>query len=277
MNDVQKCILSIFKEVAKVCEENNIPYYAIGGTCIGAIRHNGFIPWDDDLDIAIPIEFYDRFLDLAKNNLPKEYYVITPSDNHHYHTLWAKVCDNRTTFIEESEFDYLDSYKGVFVDIMPISGVPSSRLLRLFFRHWLLFLDRSNRILRFGNSSNKKIRYTKYLPYTLLSHFVPFHFFSDLFYKELKKHLFYESKMTGYVWYTCWLKRLVFPSDWFRKGVLVQFEDTTINCPSEYKKYLQFQFGDYMTLPPIDKRQIHSGIVDLTIPYYKYTKKDVAL
>lgn len=275
MNDVQKCILSIFKEVVKVCDNNNISYYAIGGTCIGAIRHKGFIPWDDDLDIAIPIEQYVFFLECAKKELPVGYCVKMPSDTQHYQSLWAKVCDNRTTFIEESEYNYPDSYKGVFVDIMPISGVPNSKITRSLFCSWLFFLDRSNHILRFCCSSNEKKRKLKYFPYFILTHLVSFHFFSDLFDKELRRHPFYESQMTGYVWYTCWLKRLVFPTNWFGEGVIIQFEDTTIKCPSEYKRYLQFQFGEYMTPPPIGERQTHSGIVDLQTPFGKYARSGI--
>ena len=84
MNDLQKKILDIFKAVAKICKDHDITYYAIGGTAIGAVRHQGFIPWDDDLDIAIPIEQYDRFIEIARRELPEGLTVMTPVDIEHY-------------------------------------------------------------------------------------------------------------------------------------------------------------------------------------------------
>lgn len=273
MTDIQKVILTIFNEVSKICKSNDIPYYAIGGTCIGAIRHKGFIPWDDDLDIAIPIEYYDKFLNCAKEQLPKDYYVLSPSDAKHIHSLWTKVCDRRTTFIEETEYAYPDSYKGVFVDIMPISGLPETKICRKTFCSLLKFLDRSNNILRFCKDAPLKKRYSMYLPFLILSYILPFDFFSKLFYKIIRQRPFFKSSYTGYVWYTCWLKRLIFPTGWFKVNVEMPFEDTVISCPKNYHEYLTFQFGDYMTPPPVEKRMTHNGLVDIQKPYQEYFGK----
>lgn len=111
MTDTQKVILSIFKEIKQICERHNIKYYAIGGTCIGAVRHKGFIPWDDDIDIAIPIEQYFIFLDYARKELPDYLYVLSPKDTVHYPNGFSKICDNRTMFIMRSSLKYPDSYK----------------------------------------------------------------------------------------------------------------------------------------------------------------------
>ena len=112
MTETQKVILSIFKEISGICARHNIPYFAIGGTCIGAVRHQGFIPWDDDLDIAVPIEHFDFLLDCLRKEIPSDLYVIDSHDHMHYHYVWAKVCDKNTTFIEKSEYRYKDAYKG---------------------------------------------------------------------------------------------------------------------------------------------------------------------
>ena len=125
MNDLQKKILDIFKTVSQLCKKNNIDYYAIGGTCIGAIRHRGFIPWDDDLDIAIPIEQFDRFKSIMNTQLPDNLYLYDCESKKEYRQLFCKVCDKSTTFIEETEKEYPDVYKGVYIDIMPLSGVPA--------------------------------------------------------------------------------------------------------------------------------------------------------
>ena len=275
MNNIQKCILSIFKEVSQICSNNKIPYYAIGGTCLGAVRHKGFIPWDDDLDIAIPIEYYDSFLRSIRKSLSAKYYILTPSDSQHYHSLWVKVCDSRTAFIEKSEYKYPDSYKGVFIDIMPISGIPKTRLRRKIFCLLLIFLDRSNNILRFCRDAKKSKRYTIYLPYLILSYIIPYNFFSNVYYKLLKTQPLYDSIITGYVWYTCWLNRLIFPTSWFKNAIDIPFENTTISCPKEYHDYLTLQFGDYMTPPPVNKRQTHSGIINLNKSFIDYQRSGI--
>jgi len=277
MTDVQKVILSIFENVTRICSTHNIPYYAIGGTCIGAVRHHGFIPWDDDLDIAIPIEFYDDFIKIAKKELPFEYEVLTPDSYQHYNALWAKVCDKRTTFIENNEYSYRDSYKGVFVDVMPISGIPDSKIGSFLFCKRLQYLDRFNHILRFSPLAPRSKRYSKYLPFIILSKILPFKFFSNIFIRLLQQYPFYKSSQTGYVWYTCWLDRLKFPTTWFGEGFEMPFETSPIKCPKKFHEYLTFQFGDYMTLPPENKRQVHMGFVDLNTPYTEYQKKGLDL
>ena len=127
MTELQTKILDIYKKVSVICIRNNIDFFAIGGTCIGAIRHRGFIPWDDDLDIAVPIEQYDKFKECMREELPTNLYLYDCDTVKEYRQLFCKVCDRNTTFIEETEKPYKKAYKGVFVDIMPISGVPSNK------------------------------------------------------------------------------------------------------------------------------------------------------
>ena len=103
MTDLQKRILDIFREVRDILDRNGITYFAIGGTCIGAVRHGGFIPWDDDLDIAVPIEQFGRMLDLLKAELPPHLELYTGAERKHYRYIFVKVTDNRTTFIEKTE------------------------------------------------------------------------------------------------------------------------------------------------------------------------------
>ena len=81
MTEIQKKILDIFHQISQICDKEKIEYYAIGGTCIGAVRDKGFVPWDDDMDIAIPIEQFDKFIDIAKQKLPPKYEVLTYKDS----------------------------------------------------------------------------------------------------------------------------------------------------------------------------------------------------
>ena len=270
MNEVQRIILSIFDEVSSICNENHIPYYAIGGTCIGAIRHKGFIPWDDDLDIAVPIEYYDKLLSLLSKDLHEPLYVYSSKEVKHYKYIWAKVCNRETSFIEKVDYPYKDAYKGIFVDIMPISGVPRSPFLRFIFRTKLKILHSLNKIVRFESSvGGRKSKIISIISKTLLRLY-PFYHFSESYFKLINRYPIYKSDFTGYVWSAQSIDRLVFPTSFFGEGIEMQFEDTKIHMPSEYHSYLSFQFGNYLELPPVEKRAIHDGIVDTDKSFVYY-------
>ena len=130
MNSVQVKILSIFESVDSICKKNNIRYYAIGGTCLGAVRHNGFIPWDDDLDIAMPREDYDKFIQIAEHELPSNLRLFGVDNIEHYECLFIKVHDINTTLIHRDYKDYVERYAGVYIDIMPLDGIAENKLLR---------------------------------------------------------------------------------------------------------------------------------------------------
>lgn len=274
MNALQKVILSIYKTVAELCDKNNIDYYAIGGTCIGAVRHQGFIPWDDDLDIAIPIEQFDKFKHIMKTQLPENLYLYSCEDVKEYRQLFCKVCDKNTTFIEETEKDYSNAYKGVYIDIMPMSGVPESdKQQNLFIRKLSLYYS-LNYINRYPFHEMSTIK-TKVI--WLLLHMLRismlFNRYSEKSYNLMKKYPFSDAQLTGYVW-SYRLRSLIFPKELFSVCVEMPFEDTTMRCPSGYDKYLTQQFGDYMKLPPEEQRiQHHPFVVDLEHGYKEYIEK----
>ena len=273
MNDIQNRILDIFKEVSLICEKHKIPYYAIGGTCIGAVRHNGFIPWDDDIDIAIPIDFFYDFIEIAKNELPDFLDIYNAKNHPHNTSIHIKIVDNRTTFIENHEKMYPDSYKGVFVDIMPISGIPTGRLKRKVFYLFLKTLIKLNYIHRIKTRKDGSVNSAvKNMIHYILKP-LPHSFFYDNFYCILKKNSFNKAQLTGYTWQDN-VDKLTFPKKWFRDSVKLKFEDTYMKCPIDYDKYLSKQFGDYKKLPAIkDRISGHSGIIDLNVSYKEYIKK----
>lgn len=269
MSDIQIVILEIYKVIRQICKKHNIPFYAVGGTCIGAVRHQGFIPWDDDLDIAIPIEYYDHLCEYLKQELPDYYELRTCKDVKHTAYIFAKVVDKRTTYIERTEFNTTDAYKGVFIDIMPMSGIPASVPGRWLFHHRLVALSTLNGYLRWETGENNSC--VKKLLHGVLSmlHKDNFSYYSDKWMKMLRKHPFYQAKVTGYTWFsTMKRKKLTYPTEWFITTVTVPFEDTDMDCPQNYDAYLTKQFGNYMQLPPKEKQvSNHYGVYDLHTPY----------
>ena len=120
MNDVQKEILKIYKVVKNLCEKNHIRFYAIGGTAIGAVRHNGFIPWDDDMDLGIHIDDYEKFKKICAKSLPKNLKFLE------LNFIGGKIHNIDTTFIEAQGMMDPKLCYGVFLDVFPIIGAPSS-------------------------------------------------------------------------------------------------------------------------------------------------------
>lgn len=271
MNEIQHVILNIYKEVSKLCFTYNIEHFAIGGTCIGAIRHSGFIPWDDDLDIAVPIEQWDKFINIMKSYLPAHLKLFTSSDSIHNNMFFAKIYDCNTTFIDKNIYmnKYYDAFTGIYIDIMPICGLPDKNSTTFFKR--LLWLSSLNDVRRFRlnkqlSIKRKLMRAISY-PTNLI---IPFWFYSELFMRELKRYPLYTSKRTSYVWSRN-AQHLIFDSAWFKTSILVSFEDTEIPCPIGYNSYLEMQFGEYMQLPPINERvSHHHGLVNTAKPFQEY-------
>lgn len=268
MNALQKKILEIFKIVQRILDKNKIDYYAIGGTCIGAVRHSGFIPWDDDLDIAVPIEKFDFMLKILKQELPIEFKVYTCNEIRNYRYIFAKIIDTRTTFIEKTEFQYPEAYKGVFIDIMPLGGIVKSK--QFYIKQKIYFLlNMKKRIFEKAHTSLLKKVFSKFI-YLLP---VRYTYFSDKYMEFLRRYSVDGSDYVGYVWSRN-VKRLTFPKDWFISSIELPFEDISIKCPVEYDAYLKQQFGDYMKLPAISEREPHhAALIRLDTTYMKYQEE----
>ena len=126
--DIRPLQLRILKNllaIDKVCKEHNLRYYIMAGTMLGAVRHKGFIPWDDDLDIGMPRADYDLLMTNAKEWLPEPYEAVCAENDKEYPLPFAKIQDADTTLIERMHLKYLG---GVYIDVFPLDGVPTGRM-----------------------------------------------------------------------------------------------------------------------------------------------------
>lgn len=271
LEDIQKKILEIFKAISKICENNDLRYYAIGGTCLGAVRHKGFIPWDDDLDIAMPLQDFLKFKKIAETQLPSHLKIMDCNQAIHFNSIFMKVHDETTAFIEDFFMQYRDCYFGIYVDIMPLTGIPEEGPNLQRFLHVKKMYGRLNNLRRFPLSERKTIKSKLiWLLFSPLRIVFPFNYFTQKWYDFIASFDFDTSNYTGYVWSEN-LPKLIFDKKAFEDYVYLDFEDTKIRCPQGWDEYLTIQFGDYMQLPTQEEQVCkHPAIIDLHQSYREY-------
>lgn len=276
IKEIQKKILEIFIEIDKVCTANNLRYYAIGGTCLGAVRHQGFIPWDDDMDIAMPREDYERFKKTASKQLPSHLKIYDAADGGHFSCKFMKVHNIRTTFIEKGMLEYPDRYSGVYVDIMPLDGIPNDVWNRkiYFFQLSILWKLDWHRKLEYNQKLDLERNAAKVFIWRIIYFFIkryPIDYFYMKYVNLQKKYAYNASKSLCYTW--SWrASKVVFPKEDFDDYILLPFENVKMRCPAGYDNFLKTLFGDYMKLPPKDKQNSRHevDILDLERPFTYY-------
>lgn len=271
---LQKKELDILIYIKKICIENKLTFFLAGGSCIGAIRHKGFIPWDDDVDIFMPRHDYEK---LYKNwNMYKknEKYSLSRSDEGHvYRHSAMTVNDNDTTFINfrtENE----DVNQGIAIDILPLDYLSDSIVKRSWQRLnaiiFSIFInqrlpDNQGTILRFLTSIPLKFVRGEQRRYKIWK------------YCESQMIKYSDPKSKYMIELVAGLKgmyRLLDP-EWFNKSEYKQFENVEMPVPQGYDNYLSLVFGDYMKLPPEKERvaKHNTVIIDTETPYKNYKGK----
>lgn len=253
--EIKVILLNIVKEIDEICRSNEIEYSIAYGTLLGAVRHGGFIPWDDDLDILMRREDYDKFVNYCRLNKTafsiKEY-----SDQKEYNYTYCKVCDNDTVLVEK----YIKTCEmGAYIDVFPIDYLSNdySKSVSLFNK------QRFNRSLitasnwkKFYRNKNKSIwREPFRFSFYLLSKLVNVK-------NIIKKVIGYYSnnKVAKYSANSVdgtWGKRNVMESNIFEEYCDINFENLTLRGIKKSHEFLTNIYGDYMTLPPVEKRKTH--------------------
>ena len=250
-------------EIHKICIDSGINYTLMGGSLLGAFRHQGFIPWDDDMDIAMTYDNYKKFINIVNKNKHEWLEFDIPEYNDEYYSSFIKAYDNRTTFVENGR----DKAKGIFIDIFPIVGAGDtmSEALKEYKKHRFLkaVLQRKSYKMKTGFARELIIRFVglffsrKYLVSSIYKHY------DDL----NKSHKQFSSDMDGTI-------RGIVESEIFGSFKLTKFEDTQFMVIEQADKYLTHVFGDYMRLPPKQKQKPHHiEYMDLNLPYSLYNKR----
>lgn len=269
VRDIQGKILYIMKYIDKLCRENDIVYYIMGGTALGAVRHGGFIPWDDDLDIFMTPSEYAKFKRAMELDRPDEFVIQEWRTTKNY-LEYAKVRMNGTTFIEENFKDRKDMHHGIYVDIMILHKVPFNKFIQK-----LVYLE-SKFVTLYGLSQRNWKPKTKIQSMILASlKFLPCEFLANISYKRIYG---YDDLKTDFK-YCYWItpakfRAGLFDAEFFESPVDIPFEDTVLLGSERIKEYLSYRYGDYMKLPSEQHRKtaVHAYIYDVTKDYTNYIK-----
>ena len=259
-NNVIKIIhekdMEIVEYFIDICEKNNLTYYIIGGTFLGAIRHKGFIPWDDDVDIAMPREDYEKFLKLSQQD-EFEYQVFNYKFDEEYKYYITRLCNPEYEIEEVS-----GNITKLFIDIFPIDGMPSNKIVKKF--HVLKILYHRMKLSFYYNKTidlkSKRNLLEKIL--IIIAKKIPFYKIIDPTKEKkkidrlLKRYSFYTSKYSGTIM-GAYREREIVPTDMFGKPTLYNFENIKLYGPEKYDEYLTHMYGDYMKLPKVEDRRIH--------------------
>ena len=250
--------VEILDDIDKICKKYNINYFLCGGTLLGAIRHKGFIPWDDDIDIGMTREDYDKFkkICLDEKALPDKYFLHTYETDDTYWLPFMKVRKNNTTF-NEKYVRNLNNHKGIFVDIFPFDNINMDGGFLNKVRAW--------RVLNINDAINCKIklRSIESCKRKLVIRFLMLFSFVHLRKKQEKLLKAQSKKNTNYV--VCFIGGLNPFKEFVPKDKLfplrkVEFEGKKYPTMKDYDYYLSRTYGDYMTLPPENERITHMPV-----------------
>lgn len=263
-------ILEVLKFVTDFCDKNHIRYYGCAGTVIGAVRHNGIIPWDDDIDLMMPRNDYETFIKKFSAIDNNAYCIVTPKIDSDYYLMFAKVFYNRSTLLERKDLRYTI---GPFVDIFPIDGCPDdeNKTTNLFEKYHN-YIGYWNAATTYWDSKE----YIRCLSKLKIKHIFK-HVLCHLFKSTVKKYVLKKTKEieNAYDYTTSkkvitWcgqnsIKREIHNMSWMGDGIKVKFGDTMLNIPSNYDSYLKCMYGDYMQLPPKEDQVSHHYVAYLNM------------
>lgn len=248
LKQVHEIELEILDEIIMICESNKIQYFMYEGSLLGAVRHQGFIPWDDDIDIAMPREDYERFLKLAPSYLSQNLILQSIYTDSNWGKVFSKIRNIKTEFKSKSDGEGYISY-GIFVDIFPLDNINKSsfqisrieeKIIKTLKEHLILYIEKKH----------------KNIP----------HLFMGILPIQIYKYLFRKIANRRGNYLTCYgseygVKRETFSKDLYFPPKIVEFEGRRVWVPGQYEIILTNVYGDdYMELPPPEKRYSHEPV-----------------
>lgn len=251
-NNLEKLHLvqvEILDEIVRICDKHNLTYFLVYGTLLGAVRHGYFIPWDDDLDIGMPRKDYDKFIEIAKTELNDKYYLQDISTDDKYWQNFLKIRKNNTLF-DETMLENIETHKGIFVDIFPFDNLKSDGFF--FNIKWSILKNLFNFCLYYRGIYKKE--YVNHFNFCKIFSIFKMKNILKFCYKYMKSS---ENKETKYFAEFASEEKVFYNKEWILPVKEIKFGDKIYNCPNNNDMFLKTLYGDYMKLPPVEKRVTH--------------------
>lgn len=263
LNDTQKYILHVLREVVQVLDELDVPYYMQGGTMLGAIRHKGFIPWDDDVDLGIPRADYERLLEQVSEKLPEDLELRTYDDETDHHYYFARIVDKRYQIRRMGSLE--ERLENVWVDLFPLDGMPDGLLSRQWHKFRLLMTRLKFHLSCFEKVNIKRPGRTlveriiiRIAMVTRVGKWFNTRKQLDKMDRLLKKYPPESSQwLVNFTGQTSYKFNEMFKKEVYGKKTYYPFEDFTLVGPEQYDAYLTSLYGDHMTPPKEGDRNAH--------------------
>ena len=271
--NIKKVLLDLLLKLDEVCNRNGLRYYIAFGTCLGALRHKGIIPWDHDIDVLMPIEDVKKLIKL-QSELGERYFIQTYETDPSFGSISCKLRDSETTCIWK-EYRNCRFNQGLSIDIYPYYYEPNSKvglLLNIWRSHFLKMLTIGDMPMH----HNGIFKYIKRL--------IQFFYRGERRDKAIKRirrkleNVINGNEILDYYGEDISLfSAITYPKEWFQEPKKIEFEGFIVNAPTEPERYMERRYGDYMKLPPIDKRieefKEPGLIIDVHKSYREYYKE----
>jgi len=254
-------MLEIYSHFRRICQKYNLRCCTSGGTCLGAIRHKGFIPWDDDFDVFMPRPDYDKFLEVADKELPSHFRLASHRNCRGWNCVWCKIMDSRSTVIDDvAKACNLKLPQGIFIDIFPLNGFPTSKV-----GCWWRELKYQVALAKYRHDCPPDYKTLRSRVGYMIG------FFAGIWLPRIRDYAEYcelQAKISSVSpafdesdvcspkirYLDFWGPFRPYATRYYKDTIMVPFENTEVPVPADYDGYLKEYFGDYMSLPPESDR-----------------------
>lgn len=253
LRQIQMIQLEMLVEVDRICKKCGIKYTIIAGTLLGAVRHSGYIPWDDDADVALLRPEYEKFRQAVKTELDtSRFYFQDNRRTKGYRWGYGKLRRKHTLFLREHQ-EHMPYKQGIFIDIFPLDGVPDNYIMRSI-KNFECFCVRKILWSKVGQRAERNILKRQW--YRLLAA-IPEDRIWNYYYKMVVRANRKKTRMVRILTFPTPNREYGYYRNWYENSMDTMFEGKILQGIKDYDSYLSFKFGEYMKLPPVEKRKIH--------------------
>ena len=263
LRELQLEELKLLHMFADLCESYGLRYFLLGGTLLGAVRHGGFIPWDDDVDVCMPREDYDKLMAVVEDALPAPYRFKCAENDNAYRYCWARIQSPAMRIINYSA--NIPREEESWIDIIPLDGLPEKKIELALHKARLASLRALLQISQYDEIVDQKRKRSflgrlavRAAGWRIWRGVHDYHKYLMLIQKELKKYP-YDGSNVIINYMAAFGFKEIFRKSWFDKVSALTFEDRKFDVPGNYDMVLKTIYGDYMTLPPESDRNKHNS------------------